>query len=148
MKYWYILLVKQGYEQFILNQLKEKEDDLMVDELKINKKLSGYIFIRSIEISKQQAVEFLSFEGVIKFLGMKKNGPKKFSNSQIKTLNKEEKQESEIKFFKIGDYVIIKQGDLSGIEGYILEIKKRIVKIKSIFFQKVIKIKLRDIELL
>jgi len=139
---WYILLVKQGFEQTIRDQLIDKQKELGFNEVTISEDLSGYVFIRSIEI--KQVGNYLVFDGTLRFLGSKKEGPKKFSTSQINKLNVEPKKQ--YVEYKKGDHVIIKHGDLSDIDGIIVEIRKRVVKIRPAVLDKIVKVRVRDIE--
>lgn len=145
---WYILLVRQGFEQYIKEQLISKQKNLAFQEIFISEELSGYVFIRSTTILPQQANHFLVFEGTLKFLGTKKEGPQKFTTAQIRKLSVSnvELKQTKSSLFKTGDHVIIKQGDLSDIDGVIVEIRKRIVKIKPLYFDKVVKSRVQDIE--
>ncbi|MDD5650315.1 MAG: hypothetical protein PHF86_07865 [Candidatus Nanoarchaeia archaeon] len=143
---WYILLVHQGFEQLIKEQLSSKQKELSFSEISISNELSGYVFIRSIEIDQQSAKSFLATEGTLKFLGPNKH-PQKFTTAQIKKLNvadvelKAQRQTE----FKIGDHVIIKHGDLADIDGVIIELRKRIVKIRPSYFSKIVKARVQDI---
>jgi len=145
---WYILLVRQGFEQYIREQLVSKQKSLAFQEVFTSEELSGYIFIRSTTILPQQVSNFLVFEGVLKFLGTKKEGPQKFTTAQIKKLSVTDVELKQTKpsLFKTGDHVIIKQGDLSNIDGIIVEIRKRVVKIKPSYFDKIVKSRVQDIE--
>lgn len=145
---WYILLVRQGFEQYIKEQLISKQKNLAFQEVFTSEELSGYIFIRSTTISLQQVSHFLVFEGTLKFLGTKKEGPQKFTTAEIKKLSVTDVELKQTKpsLFKTGDHVIIKQGDLSNIDGIIVEIRKRVVKIKPSYFDKIVKSRVQDIE--
>lgn len=148
MKSWYILLVRQGFEQTVRDQLITNQKHLDFCEVFISQELSGYVFIRSNEILQSHVNSFLVFNGVLKFLGTKKEGPQKFSTAQIKQLNttdvplKKKKNED----FKKGDHVVIKHGDLSNIDGVIVDIKKRVVKIQPVYFEKIVKARIQDID--
>lgn len=145
---WYILIVRPGFEQTINEQLILKQEELCIQESYVSSDLSGYIFIRSIEISSRHANNFLVFDGVIKFLGTKNSGPQKFTTSQINKLKIDNIiiKPSKSTNFKVGDFVIIKHGDLSDIDGEIIEIRKRIVRIKPSVFSKIVKTRIQDIE--
>ena len=145
---WYILLVRQGFEQLIRDQLISKQKELACQEVHTSNELTGYIFIRSIEITLKHANSFLAFDGTIRFLGTKKEGPQRFTSSQIKKLNVADVDLKPIRqsSFKLGDHVMITRGDLSDIDGDIVEIRKRIVKIKPSYFQKIVKSRVQDIE--
>lgn len=140
--------MRQGFEQYIREQLISKQKNLAFQEVFTSEELSGYIFIRSTTILPQQVSHFLVFEGVLKFLGTKKEGPQKFTTAQIKKLSVSDVELKQTKpsLFKTGDHVIIKQGDLSNIDGIIVEIRKRVVKIKPSYFDKIVKSKIQDIE--
>lgn len=145
---WYILLVRQGFEQYVKNQLISKQKELGFKEVFSSVGSTGYVFFRSTLVSSQQINLFLVFDGVLKFLGSKKDGPQKFTTSQIKKLNVvdvELKLTKTVKF-KIGDHVIIKRGDLSDIDGIIIEIRKPIVRLKSSYFQRIVKSNIKDIK--
>jgi transcription antitermination factor NusG len=146
---WYILLVRQGFEETIKQSIDEMMQELAIEEILISEDLSGYVFVRSTEISHSSINCLLSLRGVLKFLGMKhvdgRKTPKKFSNFEIKKLKIQQPKCSK-EIFKVGDCVIIKHGDLCDIEGSIVEIKKRIVKIKPSIFHKIVKVRIQDIE--
>jgi transcription antitermination factor NusG len=148
---WYILLVRQGFELNIQQQFNSMMKELCIDEVLISPNLSGYVFVRSIEIPHHLLSTFLNFDGVLRFLGLKKiegkNIPKRFSNSEISKLSLQPKKQVNVKF-RIGDKVIIRHGDLVDIQGEIIELGKRTAKIKSTMFQKVVRTKVQDIELL
>jgi len=137
-------LIKQGYEKYIKNKLSNFKQ-LDIEEILLLEDFPGYIFIRSIKISECLQKEILLFEGTLKFLGKRNNEIKEFSGSEISCFFKKEKAK-EVPKFKIGDYVVIKNGDLSDIDGVIIEIKSSFVKIKPEFFHKTIKVKLQDIQ--
>lgn len=143
---WYILLVQQGFEQFVKEQLNSRQKELFFNEIQTSEDYSGYVFVRSNELSQQQVKSFLVVEGALKFLGSKKN-PQKFTTLQIKKLNvsNTELKPKNTPIFKIGDHVIIKHGDLADIDGEIVELKKRIVKIRPTFFSKIVKARVQDI---
>jgi transcription antitermination factor NusG len=148
---WYILLTKQGFESSIKDSVCDCMKELCIEEVLISEEFSGYVFIRSIEISQQCVRFLLSVDGVLKFLGKKYvNGkilPQRFKNYEINKLKLQTKKRTN-ETFQIGDQVIIKQGDLADIEGQIIEIKKRIVKIKPTIFHKIVRAKIQDIELI
>lgn len=141
---WYILLVRQGFEQLVREQLLLNKDLLDFKDVVIQSDLSCYVFIRTTEIKNQ--ANYL-VDGTLKFLGSKKEGPKKFTTEQIRKLDisgvvlKKERPN-----FKKGDHVIIKKGDLSDIDGVVIEVGKRILKIKPTYLQKIIKIKIQDVD--
>jgi transcription antitermination factor NusG len=147
---WYILLVRQGFENSIKEQLEHFSKELKIDEILVSDELTGYIFIRTIEISSERIAKIQNLDGFLRFLGTKKvEGfyiPQLFGSRAINKLNKQPKPQE--KKFKLGDLVVIKQGDLSDIQGEIVEIKKRIVKIKPEFFHKIVRVKIQDIEFL
>lgn len=147
---WYILLVRQGFEHYICDKLLSKKEDLDFQEAYTTEDLSGYVFIRSTMISLQQSSHFLAFDGTIKFLGTNKNSIRNFTSSQIKKMNVSDVELKSVKTtkYKVGDHVIIKNGDLSDISGEIvkIEIRKGIVKIKPEYFQKIVKSRIQDIE--
>jgi len=148
---WAILLVKQGFEQYVYNQIVSKQTELFVDDVFVSNDLTGYIFIRSIEMSSQSICQLLTLEGSLKFLGEKNGSIKKFTNGQINNLNMQitslstHQSNKTLTSFKLGDKVVIKHGDLSDIEGVIVEISKRVVKIKPSIFPKIIKARVKDI---
>lgn len=139
---WYILLVRQGFENTIKQQLVERKKDLQIEEITISEELSCYIFIRTCEVPNSSF--YLDIDGTLKFLGTK-NVPQKFSNADISKLS----DEPEKKFvFQVGNQVIVKKGDLCDIQGEIISLGKRIVRIKPAIFHKIIKVNVQDIELL
>jgi transcription antitermination factor NusG len=143
---WYILLVNPGFEHTIKEQLLQKQKELSFQEVLISDEHLGYVFVRSIEINQQDIKGFLAIESTLRFLGTKKC-PEKFTTAQIKKLsvaNVELKPTKQIQF-KVGDHVVVKNGDLADIDGEIVELKKRVVKIKPVYFQKIIKVKIQDI---
>ena len=146
---WYILLVRQGFEVSIKNRLLAKKEELNIDDVLVSDDLSSYIFINCVDINQNTYHSFLCFEGVIKFLGMKrvegKNVPQQFSTKDINKLSEQPKPEQKTTF-QLGDQVKIKQGDLADIEGELVEIGKRIVKIKPVIFQKIVRARIQDIE--
>jgi len=137
---WYILLVKPGYENNIRSLLLSKRITLSIRSVVVS---NGYIFIRS---SKINASNFLCYEGALKFLGVTKEGPRQYTDKEIQNINREPKKQ--VKCFKIGDHVIVKKGDLSDIEGDIISISKKIVRIKSLLFEKLIRTNVCDIDFL
>lgn len=143
---WFILLVRQGFEVVVKEQLSTKTKELHIEEVLISNELPGYVFIRSIEIPHNLIYEFTNLDGVFKFLGVKKNQPQKFCNSEINKLRIPQKKQKCV--FQIGDHVIIKQGDLADIQGDIIELGKRVVKIKSTMFKKIVRSKIQDIDFL
>ena len=148
---WIILLVKQGFEQYVYSQIVSKQKELSIDDVFISNDLTGYIFVRSIEMSSQNIGHLLSFEGSLKFLGEKNGSIKKFTNGQINNLNMHITSlntcpsQKVLTSFKLGDKVVIKHGDSSDIEGIIVEIRKRVVKIKPSIFPKIVKARVKDI---
>lgn len=146
---WYILLVKQGFETSIKESLDKSLEDLQIEEVLVSEDLSGYVFIRSIEILHESLHNFLNLNGALRFLGSKriegKVTLKRFCNSEINRLSIRPIKHVKGKYH-IGDQVIIRHGDLADIEGKIVEIKKRIVKIKPIIFHKIVRARLQDIE--
>jgi transcription antitermination factor NusG len=147
---WYILIVRQGFEVFVRNQLISRQKELPLEEVVISQDLSGYVLIRSTEITSQNAGSFLIYDGVLKFLGTKSQ-PQKFTNRQIKKISFSVSEEvvSPVKSkFKLGDCVIVKQGDLADISGEIVELGRRIVKIKPAILRKIVKVRIRDIDFL
>jgi len=136
---WYILLVKQGYELQIKDQLVKKLNEFCIEEVLVSDQLSGYVFIRSIKTPFNYHSEL---DGALKFLGSNRI-PKKFCNKEIERLSLCPKKKTE---FHVGDHVIVKKGDLSDIQGEIVKIGKRIVKIKPEFFEKIVRTRVQDIE--
>jgi transcription antitermination factor NusG len=146
---WYILLAKQGFENSIKEDIHICKEEFSIEDILVSEELSGYVFIRSIEISNDCLHFLLSINGVVKFLGKKHENGKtllqKFSNSEIDKLRLQPKKNMR-EVFQIGDQIIIKRGDLADIEGRIIEIKKRIVKIQPTIFHKVVRARIQDIE--
>lgn len=138
---WYILLVKQGFELQIKDQLVKKIKEFCIEEVLTSEEFTGYVFIRSINPPSNYHLEL---EGTLKFLGTKKC-PQRFCNSEINRLSLIPNKKVE---FHIGDHVIVKKGDLENIEGQIVKLGKRIVKIKPMFFQKIVKTRVQDIDFL
>lgn len=146
---WYILIVQQGYELTIKQKIEETSIEYPVEEVEVTVDMPGYVFIRSVYMCQQSVRKFLSLDGSIKFLGLKKNNvfiPKKFSNREISKLSVHQQTVTVKKVFCVGDYIIIKRGDLADIQGQIIEIKKRIVKIKPTIFHKIVRTRIQDIE--
>jgi len=151
---WYILLVHQGFEETIKEQLLQNQKKLEFKEVYTTEELPGYVFIRSKEIVKRNVSNYLIFDGVLKFLGVQKQGLQKFTTSQIKNLNISEIELKKISpLFKKGDHVVIKKGDLADIDGTIVEISKgkKILKLKPVFFQNflkniIIRVKVQDVD--
>lgn len=148
--FWCILLVRQGYENFVYKQINSNKKTLKFIEITLLNDAYGYVFIRTSENSLIWSKKFLQFEGVIKFIGSKKSGPQKFTQEDIKKLDTSEVELKPQKKsnFKKGDYVIIKQGDLSDIEGEIIEIANKNVKIKPLFFPRIVQTTISDIEMI
>ena len=146
---WYVLLVRQGYEQTVKNQINQKKTELNIKEVITSNELTGYILIHSYEITKSQSDCLLVFDGVLKFIGTKKYGPKKFSTVQIKKLSLENTDlNKEKSVFKKGDFIIIEKGDFSDISGEIVDIRKKIVRIKPEFLDRIIQVNIKDIRYL
>jgi transcription antitermination factor NusG len=146
---WYILIVQQGYEPTIKQKIEETNIDYPIEEVAITIDMPGYVFIRSAEMCQQSVRKFLSLDGSIKFLGSKKNNifiPEKFNNRDINKLSIHPETIIIKKSFCVGDFIIIKRGDLADIQGQIIEIKKRIVKIKPTIFHKIVRTRIQDIE--
>lgn len=136
---WYVLLVKQGYELQIKDQLVKKLKELCIEEVLVSDEFSGYVFIRSIKAPFNYHLEL---DGALKFLSSS-HQPKKFCNKEIERLSLCPKKKID---FHIGDHVIVKKGDLADIQGQIVKIGKRIVKIKPEFFEKIVRTRVQDIE--
>jgi len=169
---WYVMQVKAGKEPEIKKRLygKEKEyhiKDLIIPEaLEIEEELIneedkyryktflGYVFIKlCLDYSKY--TDILAIDDIYRFLGSlykdRKNliyipsfvpekqvkNVKKYLNYQTKMIKKHR--------FKINDLVIIKDGDLAGLEGKIVEIKNDYAKINPIMFQKIVKVSLNNL---
>lgn len=144
---WYILLVQTGYENFVLQQLKANKSCLKFEQLQTIPEYSGYVLVKSSEVPNIK--QFLVFDGIINFLGVKKNIPQVFTNKQIELLKNSEEQTKKNKIkFKIDELVEVKRGIFSGIEGRILEINKDKVKIMPAFLKKPINVNFKDIEYL
>ena len=154
---WYVLVVRSGFEETILKELLSKKIDFGINEIMFSVSFSGYLFIQ-MEVEPSSFSGILETENVIKFLGEKKEYiegrkvslPKQITYKEALKL-KEVKDENlnidtkEVQF-KIGDFVVVKQGDLTDVQGKIVDIKKRFVRIKpEMFTNKVVKVRLQDI---
>jgi transcription antitermination factor NusG len=157
---WYTLTVIPGYEEYVQKEISSKKY-LKTENIVVSKSFSGYVFIKT-DLQLSNLSKFFEIEGTINFLGRKKaivNGkkviiPEEISKSQITKIlatieNSEEQINLQENKFKVGDEVLVKYGDLSGIRGKIVELKKRTVRIQSDFFQsnsKLIRVNVKDIE--
>jgi len=156
---WYTLIITPGYEQYVKKQLNEKKE-LKVSSIEISKSFVGYVFVK-IDLKLENLSKFFEIEGTLNFLGKKcavVNGkkvvvPEEISRRQItRIMNTAEKteviEEEKEECFRIGDCVCIKQGDFANIQGKIIELKKRTVRIRPDFFlnSKLIKVNIKDIE--
>jgi transcription antitermination factor NusG len=159
---WYILTVVPGYEDFVRKEIICNKH-LVSKNIVTSKFFSGYVFLK-IELNKCNLSDFFDIDGTVDFLGKKNifvkgkkiTIPEEISKRKISKMLGivEDCYEQKIKpnciKFEIGDEVIINSGDLSGIQGIIVDLKKRIVRIKpNIFLNnlKLIKVKTKDIEL-
>lgn len=142
---WYILLVRQGFESLVKEQLLSKQKYLKFKEVMTND-LPGYIFVRTKEI-KDRVNDYLVFDGVLKFLGISKEGPQEFTTEQIRNLNVSNIElKREQRSFSKGDHVIIKKGDLADIDGTVVEVRKRVLRIQPAIFHKIIKVRVQDVD--
>jgi transcription antitermination factor NusG len=150
---WYILLVRTGFEQQIKEQLVLRKLEFKIDEVALSCEFPGYIFIKS-KFKDNNTYNFLEIENTIKLLGKKTcivNGkrmiqPEMFSSEQIEKLSLVKDQQTKKIAITVGDNVIVKKGDLVDIQGRVVEIKKRIIKIQPDLFQKIIKVSIQDVE--
>lgn len=139
---WYAIRVKSRFEAIIekcLGQkhirslhLTYKELSKRKDRKKILTKafFPGYMFIKS-ELNPERHVEILKSLGVIEVL-KNKQGPLPIPENQIENVLKLEKYEGQIMTFAEfakGMAVRIIQGPLLGVEGYVDEINRDLVKI-------------------
>jgi transcription antitermination factor NusG len=160
---WYILTVIPGYGEYVKKEILKKKD-LFVENIMLSRAFIDYVFIK-IELQTHNLSEFFEIEGAISFLGKKyelRNGkkitiPEEIPFRKITKIFDAIENPKEILIskpnikFKTGDNVVIKRGDFSDICGKIVDLKKRIVRIQSEFFQndnKLIKVKIKDIELI
>jgi transcription antitermination factor NusG len=138
-------LVRQGFESLVKEQLLSKQKYLKFKEVMTND-LPGYVFVRTKEI-KDQVNDYLVFDGVLKFLGISREGPQEFTTEQIRNLNVSNIElKREHRSFKKGDHVIIKKGDLADIDGTVVEVRKRVLRIQPAIFHKIIKVRVQDVD--
>jgi transcription antitermination factor NusG len=149
---WCILLVRTGFEQIIKDQFLSKKDEYQIEDIACSNEFPGYLFIKSEIVDSS----FLEIENTIKLLGRTRcvvNGKKvvraqRFSNSEINKLSLIRIETKRHINIEIGDNVIVRKGDLADISGKVIEIKKRIVKIKPDLFHKIIKVRVQDVEII
>jgi transcription antitermination factor NusG len=154
---WYTLCVCSGFEKYVQRKIVSNK---LVDSKSIllSESMPGYLFLK-FELTPDLLANFLDVEGTVKFLGKKTISLKKreiiipeaITKKQIlKIFNVENElaEDNEQYDYKINDEIYIKNGDLSGIQGTIVELKKHFVRIKPKNFvnnERLIKVSLKDI---
>ncbi len=139
---WYAIRVKSRYESIVEKSLETKEIQSLnltyqiLSKRKDRKKIltkaffPGYMFIRS-ELNPERHVEILKSIGVIDILKNSK-GPLPIPDNQIDNVIRLEKYEGEILSFNefaSGMAVRVIQGPLMGVQGFVDEVNRELVKI-------------------
>ena len=139
---WYAIRVRSRFENIARKSLADKEVPSLnltyqvLSRRKDRKKIltksffPGYMFIKSI-LTAEKHVEILNSTGVIEVL-KNSHGPLPIPQEQIDNVRKLEKYEGKITTFEefvSGMLVKVVQGPLKGIQGYVDEIQRDLIKI-------------------
>jgi len=169
---WYVMQVRAGRELEIKKKLVGEENDYKIKDLIIPEAIEvehdlvddddknrykmflGYIFIK-ICLDYSKYTDILSIEDIYRFLGSlykkEKNLiyiPSFVPEREVKNVKKYLNYQTKISkknLFKIGDTVIIKDGDLANLEGVIIEIKNDNAKINPRLFQKPVRVSINKL---